>query len=261
MIVKKLAISGKFYDCYDFKIWLSGGRTLQPHTAQFHIGESLESGAHEVRFFASTDGGATAGIQTFLGFVRLVEKKDDTWIVTCLSLASLASQNIPEGTNIRQNLHACDFKKPAGVSLREAFAEYSRINKINFILPASDNPKHYTNVKRSNIIMDPRDGFDLGTQFEMKQPFWVELPTGELRFSDWPDCLHADTGAIVMDRIKDTFRHEKKEIESQWINGIWPGVMLQYGKNNEGKPNNYYAQVIKITSNEKMCINLQEIKV
>lgn len=257
MIHKKLAISGQTIESLDFTIWLQGDKTIKPHVAQFQLKEPIEKGVHEVRFFATTDN--SSAIQNFVGFAKTQEQKDDRWILTCHSLASLAVQRIPEGTNVRQNLDSRDFKKPMGISLKEAFAEYSEINHMNFVLPTSTDPKHYVNIKRSNVSMDPRTGFDLGPQYEMRQPFWVELPTGELYFSDWPDGIHKDTQAITMDRI-GTFNEKRNEITSQWINGVWPGSMIHYRQDFDGRDNTYYAKIIKITSDEKMKIFLKEVK-
>jgi len=257
VIHKKLAISGQIIESLDWTIFLQGGETLQPHIAQFQLKEPIEKGVHEVRFFASTDD--SSAIQNFVGFAKTQEQKDDRWILTCHSMASLAVQRIPEGTNIRQNLDSREYKKPAGVSLKEAFAEYSKTNHMNFVLPYSPAWGHYVNIKRQNIIMDPRTGFDIGKQFEMRQPFWVELPTGELRFSDWPDGIHAETEAMDMSRT-GTFNEKRNEITGQWVNGIWPGAMINNRKDSEGRPNAYYAKIIKITSDEKMKIFLKEVK-
>ena len=257
MIRKKLTISGQETESLDWTIWLSGGEVLQPHIAQFQLKEPIEKGVHEVRFFTTTDD--SSAIQNFVGFAKTQEQKDDRWILTCHSLASLAVQRIPDGTNVRQNLDGREFKKPAGVSIKEAFAEYSEINHMNFKLPVSEDPKHYVNIKRANVIMDPRTGFKMGPQYEMRQPFWVELPTGELYFSDWPDGIHKDTIAIEMDRI-GSFNESRNEISSQWINGIWPGAMIHNRKDSEGRPNVYYAKIIRITSDEKMLIFLKEVK-
>lgn len=257
MIRKRLAISDQEIECLDWTIWLLGGEVLQPHIAQFQLKEPIEKDVHEVRFFATTDD--SSAIQNFVGFAKTQEQKDDRWILTCHSLASLAVQRITDGTNVKQNLDSREFKKPAGVSIKEAFAEYSEINHMNFKLPVSEDPKHYSNIKRANVIMDPRNGFKMGPQFEMRQPFWVELPTGELYFSDWPDGIHKDTIAIEMDRI-GSFNESRNEISSQWINGIWPGAMIHNRKDSDGRPNVYYAKIIRITSDEKMLIFLKEVK-
>jgi hypothetical protein len=130
---------------------------------------------------------------------------------------------------------------------------------LNFVLPTSTDPKHYVNIKRANITMDPKTGFKIGEQYEMRQPFWVELPTGELYFSDWPDGIHKNTIPIDMDKI-GTFNEARTEITSQWINGIWPGAMIRNRKDSEGRSNSYYAKIVKIMANEKMKIFLKEVK-
>lgn len=257
MIKKRLAISGQIIECLGWTIYLQGGEVLQPHIAQFQLKEPIEKGVHEVRFFATTDD--SSAIQNFVGFAKTQEQKDDRWILTCHSLASLAVQRTQKGISVNQNLDTHYFKKPAGISLKEAFAEYSKISHMNFVLPFALQKYHYANIKMANIIMDPRTGFKIGQQYEMRQPFWVELPTGELYFSDWPDGIHKDTIAIEMDRL-GTFNEKRLEISSQWINGIWPGAMIHNRKDSDGRPNVYYAKIIKITSDEKMLIFLKEVK-
>lgn len=266
MINKRLAISGQIIDLLDWTIYLQGDEVLRPHVAQFQLKEPIEKGVHEVRFFATTDD--SSAIQNFVGFAKTQEQKDDRWILTCHSLASLAVQRVPvpEGTNIKreasrieQALDTIDYRKPAGISIKDAFSQYSEHSHMNFVLPTSDDPKHYVNIKRSNVVMDPKTGFAIGKQYEMRQPFWVELPTGEIYFSDWPDGIHKDTEAIKMDRI-GTFNEKRNEITSQWINGIWPGAMIHNRKDSEGRPSVYYAKIIKITSDEKMKIFLKEVK-
>lgn len=257
MIRKKLFISGQEVESLDWTIYLQGDEILRPHIAQFQLKEPIEKGVHEVRFFATTDD--SPAIQNFVGFAKTQEQKDDRWILTCHSIASLAVQRINQAVVIKQNLDTREFKKPAGVSLRESFSEYSEINRINFKLPVSDDPKHYANIKRANVVMDPRTGFKIGPQYEMRQPFWVELPTGELYFSDWPDGIHKNTIAINMDRI-GSFNEKRNEISSQWINGIWPGAMIRNRKDSEGRPNVYYAKIVRITSDERMLIFLKEVK-